>query len=98
MRQAVGTDTIAALYVQTGGAYYDQPGIEPWDAERDARKYAGPWKVVAHPPCDRWGKFATGGMYRPGTKIRGDDDGCFAAALAAVRKYGGVLEHPLGSR
>ena len=27
----------------------------------------------------------------------GDDDGCFAAALNAVRKWGGVLEHPWGS-
>ncbi len=25
---------------------------------------------------------------------RGDDGGCFAAALAAVRVWGGVLEHP----
>lgn len=25
---------------------------------------------------------------------RGDDGGCFHAALAAVRTYGGVLEHP----
>jgi hypothetical protein len=25
---------------------------------------------------------------------RGEDDGCFAAALGAVRKWGGVLEHP----
>ena len=30
-------------------------------------------------------------------KIKGDDDGCFAAALASARKWGGVLEHPWGS-
>ena len=35
-------------------------------------------------------------MY-PGRFRLGDDDGCFAAALAAVRAYGGVLEHPEGS-
>ena len=29
--------------------------------------------------------------------LKGDDAGCFAAALAAVRKWGGVLEHPEAS-
>jgi hypothetical protein len=28
----------------------------------------------------------------------GDDGGCFVAALEAVRTFGGVLEHPEGSR
>ncbi len=92
-----GPRTVAALYVATGGVYFGLPDVDPWDEARDARRYAGPWPVVAHPPCDRWGKFATGGMYRPGTKIRGDDGGCFASAIAAVRSYSGVLEHPQGS-
>jgi hypothetical protein len=30
-------------------------------------------------------------------KIKGDDGGCFAATLNAVRQFGGVLEHPCGS-
>jgi len=30
-------------------------------------------------------------------KIKGDDGGCFAAALTAVRAYSGILEHPWGS-
>lgn len=93
---------IAALYVQGGGSYYGLPGVDPWDALRDARKYEGPWPVVAHPPCQRWGRFWAGQplwIKRTGErKSLGDDGGCFAAALAAVRRWGGVLEHPAGSK
>lgn len=89
---------IAALYVQAGGSYYGLDGVDPWDQVRDARQYDGPWPVVAHPPCQRWGKMWAGSplhIARTGIrKAKGDDGGCFAAALAAVRKWGGVLEHP----
>ena len=51
---------IAALYVQTGGSYYGVEGVDPWDEARDARLYSGPWPVVAHPPCQRWGKLWAG--------------------------------------
>lgn len=44
---------IAALYVEKGGAYYGLEGVDPWDEQRDARLYDGPWPVVAHPPCER---------------------------------------------
>lgn len=84
---------IAALYVQRGGSYYGLPDVDPWDEERDARLYAGPHPVVAHPPCSRWCRLAGLVEARWGHR-RGDDGGCFAAALAAVRKWGGVLEHP----
>lgn len=89
--------TVAALYVARGGCYYGLPDVDPWDRERDARLYAGPWPVVAHPPCERWGRYWFGG---PSAKVRrklGDDGGCFAAALASVRRWGGVLEHPEAS-
>lgn len=89
---------IAALYVDPKGAYAGLPGVDLWDETRDARLYRGPWPVVAHPPCQRWGKLWAGQplwIKRTGQrKVKGDDGGCFAAALAAVRRWGGVLEHP----
>lgn len=92
---------IAALYVETNGCYFGLEGVDPWDEARDARKYAGPWPVVAHPPCQRWGKLWAGQplhIKRTGErKIKGDDGGCFKAALEAARKFGGVIEHPWGS-
>jgi hypothetical protein len=30
-------------------------------------------------------------------KVKGDDGGCFEAALNAARRFGGVIEHPWGS-
>lgn len=84
---------IAALFVARGGVYYGLPDVDPWDEERDARTYAGPWPVVAHPPCSRWCRLAGLVEARWGHK-RGDDGGCFASALASVRRWGGVLEHP----
>lgn len=90
--------TIAALYVETDGCYFGQVGIDPWDQDRDARLYSGPWPVVAHPPCQRWGRFWHGSTRKPHQYKLGDDSGCFEAALKAVRTYGGVLEHPADSR
>jgi hypothetical protein len=88
---------LAALFVETDGVYFGLNCVDPWDARRDARLYRGPWPVVAHPPCERWGRYWSGG---PSARVRrklGDDDGCFASALASVRKWGGVLEHPEAS-
>lgn len=93
--------TVAALYVETDGCYFGLPGVDPWDEASDARLYAGPHPAVAHPPCQRWGKLWAGQplwIKRTGErKIKGDDGGCFAAALASIRKWGGIIEHPWGS-
>jgi hypothetical protein len=90
---------IAALYVQRDGAYYGLDGVDPWDEKRDARLYAGPHPVVAHPPCQRWGALGRANYARWGGEHNrpGNDGGCFAAALASVRRWGGVLEHPAKS-
>lgn len=92
--------TVAALYVDIlHGAYVGMPGVEMWGfahkadgtkdpRSRDARKYPGPYPVVAHPPCGPWGRFWW--RYKGG---EGDAD-CGIEAVEAVRKWGGVLEHP----
>jgi hypothetical protein len=87
---------IAALFVATGGGYFGLEGVDPWDIERDARKYSGPWPVVAHPPCHLWVNFAALNYKRYGGEHNrpGNDSGCFKSALANVRRWGGVLEHP----
>lgn len=92
-------ETIAALFVETGGAYFRLTDVDPWDVERDARLYAGPHPVVAHPPCHLWVNFAALNFKRYGGEHNrpGNDGGCFASALASVRRWGGVLEHPAGS-
>jgi hypothetical protein len=84
---------IAALFVDERGCYADLDDVEAWGTRRDARRYTGPYPVVAHPQCARLGRFWFGGP----RKERGADGGCFRSALQAVRYFGGVLEHPAAS-
>lgn len=80
---------IAALYIDPRGPYAALPGVDCWDRARDARLYPGPWPVVAHPPCGPWANLRQ--LYR------GDEHDCAVRAVAQVRAWGGVLEHPRGS-
>jgi hypothetical protein len=89
---------VAALYVEPQGCYVGVPGVDPWDEARDARTYAGPHPVVAHPPCQRWGRFWHGSTRKPHQYKLGADGGCFKAAFDAVLRWGGVLEHPAHSK
>jgi hypothetical protein len=96
---------VAALFVEADGAYAHLPGVETWteastqrsllgaDVRADARLYAGPHVVVAHPPCSTWCQLAKVNEARYGHRV-GDDSGCFVSALASVQRWGGVLEHP----
>jgi hypothetical protein len=88
---------VAALFVSPRGPYAGLLDVDMWDEARDARRYDGPFPVVAHPPCERWGRYWHGGPSARVRRVKGDDGGCFAAALDAVRRFGGVLEHPAAS-
>lgn len=80
---------VSALYVEPRGPY---PHLvaDWWDKERDARNYNGPLPVVAHPPCERWGRLAHFST--------NDTRELALVAVSQVRRFGGVLEHPAGSK
>ncbi len=88
---------IAALFVEPGGVYFGKSGVDPWPESRDARKYRGPYPAVVHSPCDRWGRYWSGGPSAYERRLKGDDAGCFAHGLWVVRTFGGVMEHPEAS-
>lgn len=83
--------TPVALFTAPKSAYLER-GIECFDAGRDARTFTGRNPVIAHPPCRAWGRL------RHMAKPRDDEKDLGAFAIAAVRRNGGVLEHPAGSK
>lgn len=83
-------NTVAALYVDPRGPYFDLEGVDPWDEDRDATAYDGPFPVVAHPPCGPWGR-----LYHM-CKYQRPELG--PIAVRQVQRWGGVLEHPADSK
>ena len=84
---------IAALYIDTKrGPYAGIAGVDCWGIERDATQYAGPWPVVAHPPCGQWGSLRHLALANAG------ESRCGPIAVAQVQRFGGVLEQPAHSR
>lgn len=83
---------VAVLFARADSNYKELPDCDVWDVERDALRYPGGYPVVAHPPCRAWGALAHMSNPRPGEK-----DLAFFA-VEQVRKFGGVLEHPLASK
>ena len=86
-----GLARIAVLFARADSVYKTLPECEVYDMARDARTYDGPWPVVAHPPCRAWGRLRTVANPRP------DERNLARLAVALVREFGGVLEHPAGS-
>lgn len=89
MDRVVIRSDVAALYVDPRGPYPEL--VSDWyDEHRDARNYRGPHPVVAHPPCETWGKLHH--------FSKADNHDLALHAIEIVRTFGGVLEHPFGSR
>ena len=84
--------TVAVLFAREDSHYKTLPQCDVYDMARDARTYDGPHPVVAHPPCRSWGAFAMFAKPRP------DERNLARLAVALVREFGGVLEHPHTSK
>lgn len=78
---------------------YKEAGFDCYDIQRNALTYTGDNPVVAHPPCQLWGRMAKINFIRWGGEHNrpGNDGGCFKFALDTVNRCGGVLEHPADS-
>jgi len=80
----------SALFVRRDSIYKRIPGVDAFDADRDARRVSkGP--LIAHPPCRSWGPLRGCARPRPGERRLA------IWAVMMVRRLGGVLEHPRGS-
>ncbi len=84
-----GGDKAAVLWVARRTRYgWLWPQVELWGPRKDARTYAGPHPVIAHPPCGPWGKLKW--------RSRQDRE-AGVIAIDLVHRWGGVVEQPVGS-
>lgn len=79
--------SVAVLFARSDSVYRSL-GVEVFDLARDARTFDFSMPVVAHPPCRAWGRL------RHLAKPRADEKALGLFAVEAVRRCGGVLEHP----
>lgn len=82
---------VAILFTQKN-SIYQTLGVDCWGIDRDATNYKGPHSVVAHPPCRAWGRLRGLANIVPGERELA------FFAMDAVRKWGGILEHPAASQ
>lgn len=88
-----------ALFCRRDSDYKDREGWDVYDADRNALSYDGELPVVCHPPCRTWGRLSHL-AFRDGTpQEQIDAEKALAPwSVRLVRKNGGVVEHPSGSK
>ena len=79
---------IAVLFARADSIYKSFPFCDVWDINRDALQWPGGTPCIAHPPCRLWGCLRQFSTAPPEEKALG------VWAIAQVRQWGGVVEHP----
>ena len=85
-------ERVAVLCARRDSVYKSFDLADVYDEERDARTFKGGSSVVAHPPCRGWGRL------RHLAKVKPGEIELASFAVDMVRLWGGVLEHPAGSK
>jgi len=83
---------VAVLFCEKKSIYKKLHGTDCYDVNRDAMTFTGSIPVIAHPPCRLFSK-----LYKFSTAPKKEKKYSFFS-IKIIRKNGGVLEHPAGSR
>lgn len=82
---------ITVLCAQKNSNYHKIPGLDVWDAARDAYYFTGSNPVITHGPCAQWSRLKAFASDRP------DEKELAYFCLTKVIRNGGIFEHPSGS-
>lgn len=82
---------IAALFVRRDSTYKTWPGVDCYDEDRNALTWRGGCPGIFHPPCRSWAKLKHFAKPLPGERELA------LWSVDMVRRFGGVMEHPLHS-
>lgn len=82
---------ISVLCALPNSVYKTIPGVDVWDAQRDAFYFTGSNPVIVHPPCQQWSRLKAFAKPNP------DEKELAYHCLKIVIRNGGIFEHPMGS-
>lgn len=85
--------TVAVLCTARKSIYHTLPGVDVYDAARDARTFPGGMPIVAHPPCRSWSRHCR----QLAKNVPESERELGVWCCDQLRECGGVLEQPAGS-
>ena len=89
----MNTFKYAALFCRGDSAYKKRGAWDVYDIDRDALNYTGGVPCVCHPPCRAWGMLS-----HMAHNVREGEKELATWSIDMVRRNGGIIEHPAGSR
>ena len=89
-----------ALFCRRDSDYKLRQHWDVYDADRDALTYDGNGPIVCHPPCRFWGRLAhmAGRSGKMTAEQIAKEKGLAPWSVDRIRRVGGILEHPSGSK